>query len=91
MMSAGWTVPKWLKDADWADLQMVTLNIANMEKLPTYLPNMPITITHSPDSTQHILEKTITLNVGKSRSFYFTDDYGDNVQCHINNITLIDI
>ena len=25
----------------------------------------------------------------QSRSFYFTDDYGDNVQYHINNVTLI--
>ena len=61
---------------------MVTLNITNMEKLPDYSPDMPIAITHSPDSTQHILEKTVTLNAGKSRSFYFTDNYGDNVQCH---------
>ncbi len=91
MMSAGWTVPEWLKDTDWADLQLVTLNIANMEKLPGYSPDMPISITHSPDSTQHILEKTVTLNVGKSHSFSFTDDCGDNVQCHINNVTLIDM
>nr|WP_277935501.1 hypothetical protein [Parablautia muri] len=91
MMSAGWTVPEWLQDIDWADLQLVTLRIANMEKLPNYSPDMPITITHSPDSTQHILEKTVTLNVGKSRSFSFTDDYGDNVQCHINHVALIDM
>lgn len=91
MMSAGWTVPEWLKDIDWADLQLVTLRIANMEKLPDYSPDMPITITHSPDFTQHILEKTVTLNVGKSRSFSFTDAYGDKVQCYINNVTLIDV
>ena len=91
MMSAGWTVPEWLKDTDWSDLQLVTLNIANLEKLPDYSPDMPITITHSPDFTQHILEKTVTLTVGKSRSFSFTDDQGDNVQCHINNVTLIDM
>jgi len=91
MMSAGWIVPEWLKDTDWADLQLVRLNIANVEKLPDYSPDMPITITHSPDSTQHILEKTVTLNVGKSRSFYFMDDYGDSVQCHINSVTLIDV
>ncbi len=91
MMSAGWTVPVWLKDTDWDSLQLVTLNIANMDKLPVYSPEMPVTITHSPDSTQHILEKTVTLNAGKSRSFYFTDDYGDNVRCHINNVTLIDV
>ena len=91
MMNAGWTVPEWLKDTDWADLQLVTLRIANMEKLPDYSPDMPITITHSPYFTQHILEKTVTLNVGKSRSFSFTDDYGDKVQCYINNVTLIDV
>lgn len=91
MISAGWAVPEWLKDTDWADLQLVTLNIANMDKLPDYSPDMPITITHRPDSTQHILEKTVTLNVGKNRSFAFTDGYGDNVQCHINNVTLIDV
>lgn len=91
MMSAGWVVPKWLKSTDWAGLQLVTLNIANMEKLPVYSPDMPITITHSPDSTQHILEKTITLNVGKKRSFYFTDEHGDRVECHINDVTLIDM
>ena len=28
---------------------------------------------------------------GKNRSFYFTDDYGDNVQCRINNVTLTDV
>lgn len=91
MMGAGWTVPKWLKDTDWANLQLVTIDFADMEKLPDYSPDMPVSITHSPDSTRHILEKTITLNVGKSRSFHFTDDYGDNVQCHINNVTLIDV
>ena len=91
MMSAGWTVPEWLNDTDWADLQLVTIRIADMEKLPDYSPNMPITIAHRPDSTQHILEKTVTLNVGKKRSFAFTDEYGDNVQCHINNVTLIDV
>ncbi len=59
--------------------------------MPGYSPDMPISITHSPDSTQHILEKTVTLNVGKSRSFSFMDDYGDNVHCYINNVTLIDV
>ncbi len=91
MMSAGWTVPEWLKNTDWDSLQLVTLNIANMEKLPDYSPKMPITITHKPDPTRHILEKTITLNVGKSRSFSFMDDHGESVQCHINNVTLIDV
>lgn len=91
MLSAGWRVPEWLKDTDWDDLQLVTIDIADLESLPVYSPDMPITITHSPDPARHILEKTVTLNVGKSRSLSFTDDYGDNVQCHINNVTLIDV
>lgn len=91
MMNAGWTVPEWLKDEDWDKLQLVTLDIANIEKLPEYSPTTPITIKHRPDPIQHILEKTITLQVGKSRSFCFMDNYGDTVQCHINNVTLIDV
>lgn len=91
MMSAGWTIPEWLKDVDWESLQLVTLNIADIEKLPAYSPEMPITIKHRPDPVFHILEKTVTLNVGKSRSFYFTDSYGDKVWVHINNVTLIDV
>ena len=91
MMSAGWTIPEWLKNTDWDSLQLVTLHMGNMEKLPDYSPDMPITITHKPSSIRHILEKTITLHVGKSRSFYFMDDDGDKVQCHINAVTLIDV
>lgn len=91
MMSAGWTVPEWLKDEDWDSLQLVTLNIANMEKLPEYSPETPITIKHRPVPIRHILEKTITLNVGKSRSFCFVDNYGDEVRCYINDVTLIDV
>lgn len=90
MMSAGWVIPEWLKDTDWENLQLVTLHFADTDKLPEYLPGMPITITHRPDPVCHILEKTVTLNVGKSRSFSFTDNYGDEVWVHINNVTLID-
>ena len=88
MMNAGWTVPKWLKDMDWNDLHLLTLNIADTEKLPRFTPQMPITITHSPNPIQHIIEKTVTLNTGKSHSFCFLDRHGDEVFCHINSITL---
>ena len=44
---------------------------------------MPITIKHSPSAIQHIVEKTVTLNVGQSRSFSFVDNYGDKVMCYI--------
>ncbi len=107
MMSAGWLIPEWLKNADWDSLQLVTLTMAGPEnqtmpdteksamanpgKLPEYSPDTPITITHRPNPIRHILEKTITLTIGKSRSFYFMDDYGDKVQCHINSVYFIDI
>ena len=90
-LRAGWVIPEWLKNEEWYNLQLVTLRIADMENLPEYLPGMPITIKHSPNYIQHILEKTVTLNVGKSRSFSFVDNYGDQVQCFINNVTLIDV
>lgn len=38
-----------------------------------------------------MVEKTFTLNVGKSRSFSFVDSYGDEVQCYINDVKLIDV
>lgn len=91
MLRAGWMIPEWLKDEEWDNLQLVTLNIEGMEKLPEYSPEMPITIKHSPSAIQHIVEKTVTLNVGKSRSFSFIDYYGDKVQCFINDVTLIDV
>ena len=90
-MSSGWKIPKWLRDEDWNNLQLITLNIANIKRLPKYSPEIPITIIHRPNPIQYIIEKTITLNVGKSRSFYFTDSYGDKVLCHINHVSLIDV
>ena len=91
MMGAGWTVPEWLKDIDWENLILLTLNIAEVSKLPHLTPQTPITITHRPNPIRHILEKTVTLNVEKSRSFCFMDHYGDEVFCHINSVTLIDM
>ena len=91
MLRAGWEIPEWLKDEDWDNLQMVTLVIKDMNELPRYSPDMPITIKHSPSAVQHMVEKTVTLNVGKSSAFSFVDSYGDEVQCYINNVTLIDV
>ena len=90
-LCAGWVIPEWLKNEEWDNLQLVTLRIADMENLPEYSPEMPIIIKHRRNSVRHILEKTITLNVGKSRSFSFTDHCGDEVRCFINNVTLIDV
>ena len=91
MLRAGWIIPEWLKNEEWDNLQLVTLVFADVKKLPEYSPEMPIIIKHRPASIQHILEKTVTLTVGKSRSFSFVDSYGDKVQCFINNVTLIDV
>lgn len=91
MMRAGWVVPDWLKEKDWEHLQLVTLDIADIKRLPKYSPEMPITIKHRPDPIRHIIEKTVMLTVGKSRSFHFTGHDGDEVWCHINRVTLIDV
>lgn len=91
MLRAGWTAPEWLKDEEWDNLQMVTLTIADMTELPEYSSEMPVIIKHHPQPVQHLLEKTVTLNVGKSRSFSFIDNYGDKVMCYINNVALIDV
>ena len=91
LMSAGWTVPEWLKDMEWDNLRLLTLNIASVEKLPDFTPQMPIAITHKPNPIQHIIEKPVTLTVGKCRSFCFMDSLGDGVFCHLNTVTLIDV
>lgn len=91
MMRAGWTVPDWLREKEWEELQLVTLKIAGLKRLPGYSPQMPILIKHRPDSIRHIVEKTITLTVGKKRSFSFLDHDGEQVWCHINDVTLIDV
>ncbi len=91
MINAGWVIPEWLKEEEWENLQLVTLDIVDIESLPKYSKEMPITITHHSSAIQHIVEKTITLDVGKKRNFSFIDNYGDKVQCYINNVTLIDM
>lgn len=91
MFRAGWIVPDWLKDEEWDNLHLVTLDIADAKALPQYSSGMSITIRHSSCYTECIVEKAITLNVGKSRSFCFADHYGDEVQCYINDVTLIDV
>ena len=91
MMRAGWVVPDWLREEEWDNLQLVTLHIADIKRLPKYSPEMPITIKHRPDPIRHIIEKTVMLTIGKRRSFHFTDHSGDEVWCHINRVTLIDV
>lgn len=91
MMSAGWVVPEWLKEEEWDNLQLVTLEIADLDELPKYSPEMPIIIKHRSDFKRHLLEKTVTLHVGKSRSFSFVDYSGDKVWCYINTVALMDV
>lgn len=91
MMRAGWTVPEWLKHENWDNLRLVSLTIAGRKKLPGYSSEMPISITHKPGPVRHIVEKSVSLTVGKERSFRFTDHTGDEVWCHINQVSLIDV
>ena len=91
MLRAGWIIPEWLKNEEWDNLQLVTLDLSDVEQLPEYSPEMPIIIKHRPSFIEHIVEKTAILNVGKSRTFNFVDNYGDKVRCYINNVTLIDV
>lgn len=93
MMDAGWKIPEWLKNEDWDRLQLVTLKIANLKRLPKYSSDMLITIKHDPVPEKHLLNraKSITIEIGKSFSFQFTAHDGEKVQCHINNVTLIDV
>ena len=58
MMGAGWTVPEWLKDIDWENLMLLTLNIAEVSKLPHLTPQTPITITHLISMIIHETERT---------------------------------
>lgn len=90
MIRAGWKVPEWLREEEWDNLQLTTLVISNLKRLPKYLPGMPISIRHRPDSIRHLLEKTVTLTVGESRTLSFADHTGAQVQCHINRVFLID-
>ena len=90
MLRAGWRIPPWLECADWGNLQLVILEIARKKKLPHYSPEMQITIRHRASYVRHLLEKTVTLQVGKSRSFCFMDEAHNPVQCYINAVTLID-
>lgn len=93
MIDAGWKIPDWLKNEDWERLQLVTLNIANLKRLPKYSSDMPITIKHDSGFGRHFLNraKSITLEIGKSLSFQFTAHDGEKVQCYINNVMLIDV
>ncbi len=90
MLSAGWKVPEWLRDADWDGLQLVTLR-AEADHLPRYSEDLPITITHRPDAVAHIIEKPVILHVGKACSLSFTDHMKETVWCHVNQVTLIDV
>jgi len=93
MMDAGWKIPEWLKREDWNKLQLITLKIMNLKRLPKYSPDMPITIKHESVPEKHLLNraKSITIKIGKPFSFQFTAYDGEKVQCYINNVTLLDV
>lgn len=93
MMDAGWKIPEWLRNEDWEGLQLVTLEIASLKRLPKYSPDMPITIKHDLGFEKHLLKraKSMMIEIGKPLSFQFTAHDGEKVQCHINNVMLIDV
>lgn len=93
MMDAGWEIPEWLKYEDWDRLQLITLRIDNLKRLPKYSPDMPITIKHGLTAKKHLLSraKSITVEIGRPVSFQFTAHDGEKVQCYINNVMLIDV
>lgn len=91
MLSAGWAVPDWLADLDWSELALVTLDVPGLEKLPDFSSEMSGTLTVRPDPVRHLIEKPVTLTVGKPRTLHFLDQNGSEVECHINNVTLIDV
>ncbi len=93
MMDAGWTIPEWLKNEEWDRLQLGTLQIAGIKRLPKYDPDMPITIKHGPFYEKHLLNraKSVAIETGKAFTFQFTAHDGEKVQCYINHVTLIDV
>lgn len=93
MMDAGWRIPEWLMEEDWDRLQLITLKIANLKRLPKYSSDMPILIKHDPVPEKHLLNraKSITIEVGKTFSFQFTAHDGEKVRCCINKVMLIDV
>ena len=90
LLDAGWVIPEWLKEEDWENLQLVSMNV-QAEKLPEYRAGMPIVIGHNPNPVQHFVEKPVMLQVGRSRTFSFQDRSGETVQCYINRVTLLDM
>ena len=90
LLDAGWTIPEWLKEEEWENLQLVSLDV-QADKLPDYSPGLPITIGHRADPVRHLVEKAVTLQVGKPRAFSFQDHTGETVQCYINRVTLLDL
>lgn len=90
LLDAGWTIPDWLREEDWDNLQLVSLEV-EADKLPDCRPETPIVIGHRPDPARHFVEKTVTLQVGKCRTFSFLDHTGEAVRCYINSVTLLDM
>lgn len=91
MMKAGWSAPSWMREVEWDELRLVTLELDGADRLPEYAPGMPVGLIHEPLPRAHLLEKTVTLQVGKSRTLSFQDSHGERVWCHINRVFLIDV
>ena len=69
MLRAGWRIPPWLECADWGNLQLVILEIAQQKELPHYSPEMQITIRHRASYVRHLLEKRLRCRLAKAAPF----------------------
>ena len=90
-LRAGWEVPGWLKELDWECLELWTLELSGIKRLPPYTPDTPILLRHGAQTVRHLLEKPVTLTVGQSRTLSFTDHRGETVRCYINGVSLVDV
>ena len=90
-LRAGWEVPGWLKELDWECLELWTLELSGVKRLPPYTPDTPILLRHGAQTVRHLLEKPVTLTVGQSRTLSFTDHRGETVRCYINGVSLVDV
>lgn len=84
-------VPGWLKELDWECLELWTLELSGVKRLPPYTPDTPILLRHGAQTVRHLLEKPVTLTVGQSRTLSFTDHRGETVRCYINGVSLVDV
>ena len=90
-LGAGWSVPSQLVEVPWENLQLVTLDVAEVDDLPADVSEIPVVLEHGKDWVRHVLGKSLTLSVGKSKTFHFVDHSGETVFCYMNRVIRIDV